>query len=218
MKTRPTLPTLIFLLYISILGCKDTTEKNVPENFDYGRVENNTYINEFFDLKIPVNPNWYLLDSEQMDRINEMGAQIVGGDNQELTSSIKASQVNTASLLMLYRHELGANVPYNHSIIIAAENIKNFPGVERGTEYLREALTLIKQSDIDIRLLESKTEQTISGVDFDAMTIAMNFPETQIFQDYLCIIKNGFALSFALSFVNDTQKEELYAVLNAMEF
>src|ERR1041385_3488753 len=93
---------LFFLLAIILLGCNNSN--NIPENFDYGKVENGAYKNNFFDLELPIPAGWNVQSKEQNDKIGEEGRKIIGEHNKELSEKIKADEVNSATLLAVFKY------------------------------------------------------------------------------------------------------------------
>lgn len=101
---------LILLLTIHFLGC--TTQKE-PNDFDYGKIEGNKYINSYFDFEITIPTKWIVQSSEQYDKLAEIGKDLMAGDDTKMKTIIEASQVNTANLLAVYQYEQSATVEYN---------------------------------------------------------------------------------------------------------
>lgn len=139
---------IIYLLIVTILFSCSNQNKKLPDNFDFGKTENGSYKNDYFDMKVLFNPNWIVQDKQEMNNLAKIGNDLVFGDDENLKSMVKASQVNTAYLLAVFKHEVGAAVEYNPSFMIVAENTKNFPGIKNGEDYLFHAKNLLKQTQI----------------------------------------------------------------------
>lgn len=58
----------LFLL-ITLISCGGTPKKNIPVEFDYGKIERNTYLNSFFSLEIPFDSAWYIQSQEEMNKM-----------------------------------------------------------------------------------------------------------------------------------------------------
>src|ERR1044072_4927833 len=85
---------LVAVLLTVIAGCKQK-----PKNFDYGKIENGVYTNNYFDFEIPVPPTWAVQNKEQVQKLQKTGEELISGKDKELGAKIKAAEVTTAILL-----------------------------------------------------------------------------------------------------------------------
>ena len=206
----------IFLLLIIIASCNN---QGKPKDFDYGRVENNQYINSFFDVKMTVPAGWIIQTKEQMDNLSKVGKELVTGDNSKMKAALKASEINTANLLSVFQYEVGSAVDYNPSLMLIAENIKHAPGIKTGKDYLFQTRKLLEQSQLKYDRLDTEsTKEVINGMEFYKMNAEINYMGLTIKQIYYTTILNGFSFNVILSFINDQQKSELAEALNSMKF
>ncbi len=207
---------LLIILSTIITSCKTNSK---PENFDYGKVENHIYRNAFFNLKISLPPEWIVQTKEQTEELVKKGSDLVTGDNNNLKAIIKASEVNSAYLLTLFKHEVGAAVNYNPGLILIAENLKQFPGIKNGADYLFHTRKFLKQSQIQYNNIDDNFEKVkISNQEFYKMDLDLNHGNLNIKQSYYSTIKNGFSINFILSYINNEQKKELEEILNTLIF
>jgi len=215
MKTRFLLSGIMFF-YIIILGCSGQ-ESQVK--FDFGSVENNTYTNSYFNFKMSLPTDWTLQSHEETEDIMKEGRKLVAGDDKNLESAIKAAEINTAHLLVIYQYEMGAAVDYNPSLMLIAENLKNAPGIKTGADYLFHARKLLSQSQIQYDHLDEKFEQIdINGMIFYLMNTNINYLGYDIKQKYYSTIYKDFSLNMIISYVYDEQKTELEQSINSMMF
>lgn len=207
---------LLILLVLFLAACAG---EDKPKGFDYGKVENDKYVNTYFGFEIDVPENWAVQDQEQVDALNDMGSELVAGDDEGMKAVLEASKVNVANLLVAYEHELGAMVDFNPSIIIVAENIKNYPGIKTGKEYLFNAKKLLLQSQLQYDYIDDDfKKETIDGVDFYIMNSEANYAGLSINQTYYSTVMNGFSLSFIYTFNNDEQEKQLSETLHSLDF
>ena len=198
---------LTILLILNGVSCK--TQDN-PMDFDYGRVESNKYVNSYFGFEIKLPIDWIIQSKEQLANTFETGKKLVAGDDSNMKAVIKASEVNTANLLAVNQYPKGAAVEYNPSIVIIAENVKNAPGIIKGSDYLFHARRLMMQSQFKYDYLDEQFEkEIISGIDFYKMNAGIKYLGLDIKQVYYTTVLKGFSLSIIISFNNDKQKEEL---------
>ncbi|MCD4773736.1 MAG: hypothetical protein K8R41_10185 [Bacteroidales bacterium] len=208
---------LLAILFISlfIFGCNS---QNV-EGFDYGRVENNKYLNSFFDFEISIPPTWVVQTKEQTDNLVEVGENLIAGDDENMKAIIKASEINSANLLVVFKYEVGSPVEYNPSFVLIAENLKNAPGVKKGSDYLFHARKLLLQSQVQHDYIDEEfKKEIINNQEFYLMNSSINYAGFNIKQVYYTTIKNGFSVNAIITYVNEEQKNELEKVINSLIF
>ena len=203
------------LIVLLIFACKK--EVNMPLSFDYGSIENGVYNNTFFKFKLPINPEWYVLDNEEADAVYKIGNDIVAGDDESLKKSLLAADVNLAKLVTAFREKPGTNYTYNPSLIINAENLKSAPLVKTTAQYLALAKGLLNQTDMQLKYIEEQDKVKIGSQDFAFVKLENSFDGIVVTQDYYCTLKNGFALLFIMSYVDDTGKADVYNMFDNLK-
>ena len=110
-------------------------DKPVSEEIGYGKVENNVYTNEYFNVAITLPEDWSLQSKESTEELMKQGSEIIAGDNKTLKASIKASEKQSLPLFTLFKYEQGTPVEFNPSLICMAEKVKHQPGIKNGSDY-----------------------------------------------------------------------------------
>jgi hypothetical protein len=206
----------IILFTIVTAGCAADSEQ---DNFDYGRVEDGIYFNNYFNFTIDLPAGWVVQSQEQTQKIADMGKNLVAGDDEKLKAAIEATEVNTANLLAVFQYELGAAVQYNPNFMIVAENIKNSPGVKNGSDYLFHSKKLLSQGQFKYDYLSENFEnEKISGKEFYKMDAQLNYMGLEIKQVFYSTVLKGFSFNIIVSYVSDEQKEVLTEAINTMSF
>jgi hypothetical protein len=207
----------IFVLFVFITAAN--YGQNQPKDFDYGKVENNRYVNSYFAFEIPVPADWFIQSKEKTENMAQLGKDMVAGDDAKMKAVFKASEINTALLLTVFKYEPGSPVEYNPCISLLAENISTYPGIKTGSDYLYQASRILAQSQIKYDYIDKNFEkEVISGTDFYTMHTEMNYLGVRIKQIYFSTIIKGFSFDVIISYVNDEQKKELLSLTNAMKF
>ncbi len=208
---------ILILLAFIITSCKTN---GAPENFDYGKVENNIYSNSFFNLKMTLPSDWLVQSKEQNDKLMKLGQEMIAGDNENLKTAIKASEINTANLLTLFKNEVGSTTEYNPSIVLVTENLRIAPNITSGKDYLVQAKKTLKQTQIKYNNIDDDKikKVTINNQELYVMSLSLDYMNLIIKQDYYSIIKNGFAINLIISYVTEEQKQELKNILNTLKF
>jgi len=146
----------ITLLTVLTLSCSPNGK---PIKFDYGKIENNKYINSFFGFEMELPPNWVVQTKEQMENLSKMGKELVAGDDENMKAVINASEINSANLLAVFKYEVGAVVDYNPNLMLVAENLKNTPGIKTGSDYLFQSRRFLKQSQIQYDYIDEEFQK-----------------------------------------------------------
>ncbi len=203
----------------SIIGSTtcSSQEKRLGDNFDYGKVKNDTYQNDYFEMEITFNPNWVIQDKQQMNQLIETGKDMLAGEDETLQAVIEASMVKTAYLFTIFKHEVGAPVESNPSFMAVAENTSSLPGIKKGEDYLFHAKKLIQQSQLDYYFEKDFYETTIGNMKFDVMEAKLDYMNKTIVQEYISTVTKGFSLTFIVSYTNEAEKSELYSILDKIK-
>jgi len=206
----------LFILTVLITSCNPSGK---PKNFDYGHIENNKYLNSFFGLELSLPDNWIVQTKEQTENLTKIGKDFVAGDDKNLKAIINASEINSANLLAVFQYEVGAAVDYNPSFMLVAENLKNYPGIKTGSDYLFQSRKLLQQSQIHYSHLDDGFEkEIINNLEFYTMNCTIDYMGLSIKQRYYSTIINGFCLSEIISYTDDKQKSNLEKIIHSMNF
>lgn len=217
MKSNYLLPVLAFLTVL-IFSCGPNGDGK-PTGFDYGHVENSTYVNSFFGVELKLPTDWIVQSKEEIDKMAETGKDVIAGDNKSLKAAIDAAEINTANLLSVFKYEVGTAVEFNPNFMLVAENLKHAPGIKNGSDYLFQSRKILKQSQIQYESIDENFEKVmLNGHEFYTMNTLIDYMGVKIQQRYYSTIQNGFCLSAIISYTGDEQKKELEALINSLEF
>lgn len=208
---------LIYIFTALILFSCSVSDQKTPRNFDFGKTENGTYTNDYFNMKILFDSTWTIQDQRQMNDLVDQKSDLVIGDNKNLKAAIKSSKVNTGYLLNLSKYELGAPVEYNPSFLITAENTKNYPGIKSGKDYLFHAKKTLQQTQLDYSCEKPIYEKVISNTTFHVMEVELDYMRKLIIQEYFSTVTKGFSLTFVISYTTEEEKSELYQILDGIK-
>ena len=201
------------IVLLTIAGCKQQ-----PKNFDYGKIENGVYANNYFDFEIPVPSNWAVQNKEQVQQLQKNGEELVSGNNKELGAKIKAADIRTAILLTVFKNKTDAVTDkFNSSFIILSENLGGMP-IKKGSDYLAHAKEIMQQSNMSYQFAPNFSTEKIGNKEFDRMDVSLNGQAQNVQQSYYSIIDRGFALSMIISYADDEQKAELKNIISKIKF
>jgi len=216
------------LLVVFLYGCKNESNKsnssssiNEKENwegkFDFGEYGDGFYYNEMFNLKINYDTTWNLQSREELINIAGLGEKLIVGDDPKMKIIIEAGKINVAYLFGMFKHEIGAAVDFNPSMLVLAENTKNAPGVKTGKDYLFHTKRLLKMSNLNADIKMDIGEKKIGSKTFATMQSEMMQLGVKIIQEYFFIVENKFALGFILSYNDESQRNELFEMMEKVE-
>ena len=206
--------TLVLILALAT-SCK-TEAPGIPESFDYGKVVNGVYSNDYFNMRVPFDDSWDVQSEEERKEISDLGKELV--EDEDLKRALDASSINNASLFSAYKYEVGSNLGYNPSISIIAENISQFPQIKHGSEYLKEAQKLMAQMQMDYTFNFVDTSKNIGHHSFDIMEVDVDYLGNSFHQQYMATITKGFCLLLVISYDTDEQRKELEALVDDIVF
>ena len=215
MKTYIQFVTLSLLFTVSF-GCKTDGGQS---GFDYGKVENGKYVNAFFDFEMTIPVGWSVQSREQTENLSKIGKDMLTGGDENMKTAIDASQISSANLLAVFKHDLRTAVQYNPNIMVIVENLKNAPDIKTGADYLTNTRNFLKQSQMKHDHIDEAFQQkTIGGAEFYVMNVVVNYGGIQIHQTYYATIQKGFGLVATIAYLNDNEKIELQKAVNSMSF
>ncbi|WP_299777765.1 hypothetical protein [uncultured Formosa sp.] len=199
-----------------VISCKKEV-KNLPEDFDFGEVKDNTYSNPYFGLTFEYPADWTQQSKHNIKAVTDKGEKYLARENTKMGSILKASQINTAYLFSLFRYPIKETKTYNASLSVIAENVSGTPNIKRGRDYLFNSKELLKQTPAQYQFEDNIDTKAIDGETFDIMRAKATYGAYNVQQEFYCVVRYGFSLSFILSYTNETEKAALHEILNSIK-
>ncbi|VBB43521.1 conserved exported hypothetical protein [uncultured Paludibacter sp.] len=209
---------IIFLsiLTFAIFSCQKSGK---PENFDYGTVNKDVYSNSFFHFQMSLPERWNVLSQKDADEQQQKGMEVVAGKSNEMKKAIKVSEINTANLLSAFQYPFEVAIGFNPSLIVVAEKVSQTPSIKSANDYLLQSRKVLEQTSISFDSINNQLfTESISGKMFSKMDVVIDGAESKVYQTYYCVLSEGFAISFILSYVNDEQKNILLNSVKSIKF
>ncbi|MBS3914210.1 MAG: hypothetical protein KG003_06900 [Bacteroidetes bacterium] len=207
----------LWISFFAFVAVSCNPKKQVP--FDYGNVVNNIYKNNFFQFKLQVPHGWKVLSKDEKKKLSEKGRDYITQGNEGMKDAFKASEINTANLLSIFRYEVNPEEEYNCNFIIMAENLKNNPKIKNGEDYLYVTKQVIQKTNIQISSADSKFEKVkLGGRDFFRMNMTLSVMGMEIQQSYFALLDQGFALGMVMSYVTESDKKLLDDCIHSVTF
>jgi hypothetical protein len=193
--------------------------RETAEQIDVGTFEGSMYRNKYLGFRLWIPPDWSIQDRQAQKEIKDKGVQVVAGDDKNRQAVLRASEAQSISLLMAFKHPLGAPVAFNPVIACTAESVSHLPGVRTGGDYLFHVRRVLEGSQIKHSFPHEVHATTIGGAEFYAMlTEAALSPQLVVKQDYYTTIRKGYAITLILSYATTEDKVELCNMLDTIAF
>lgn len=190
-----------------------------PLTFDYGKTANGLYTNSYFNMTMPYDTSWFVQEKDAMNKLVLENSEMIFNDDQLTNKQLEASMINTAYLFTIFNYEVGAPVDFNPSLIVMAENLKNYPGIETGKDYLYHSKKLLKNSKINYTFGNDSVDIVkIGNEKFHRLRAYIETPDVTISQHYMCRITKGFSLAFIISYASPEKKLALETMLGKVQF
>lgn len=209
---------VFFFLLLTALGCNQS--RKIPQDFDYGGIENGVYTNKFFGFEIPVPGSWFVQNKEQVQQLQKKGDDYIAKKDSALASKVKAGEVSSAVLLTVFKKSVGDTTSgdFNSSFMILVENVGTISAVKNGNAYLARAKTLMQQSGALYKFPSDIYKEKIGNKEFYGMDIILTINGMDLKQSYFSMVDKGFALSMIISYESDEQHKELKNIINNIKF
>jgi len=211
--------SLTFLLLLLVISCQQPGK--IPENFDYGKVENNVYKNQYFHFQLPVPADWAVQNKEEIDKMMKQGSEYINEHSKDknMDKAIQASAVTTATLLTVFKNKTDSVTgEFNSSFMIIAENLGSRSGVRSGKDYLMAAKKLMEKSGIAYQFPNDFQFDKIGNRKFDVMPVSITTNGLDVGQVYYATVEKNFAISVIISFAGDEQKNQLVNIIDKIKF
>ena len=213
-RTKLLCTAQIIVLAVLLIGCG----KKANDEIDFGAFNNSVYTNNYFGLTVTIPADWSIQDQEAQRRIMKLGGKMVAGDDKNLKSLMKASELKTVNLFAAFEYPAGTPVAFNPSIMALAEKVSQLPGIKRGKDYLFFARQILESGQMQVSFPKEIYTERLGGVDFDVMDLELSVREITIKEKYYAAIIKGYALSFIVAFTNDEEESSDQKILNTVTF
>ncbi len=207
--------SLFLLCFITNANADNSKIKSEKFPFNYGKMEDTVYANPFFGFKMSVPSAWVVQNKSQIAYVISKGKDAVEFKEETTNKAIKDLDVSSMTLIMLSKHELGAPVEFNPSLMIMAEDVSMYPGVKIGSDYLFQLKRQFKNSNLNFTVSEEYGNTELSGNKFDILECSKEGTNTHL--DYICSIQKRFAFAFIITYSNEDEKNELMDIVRTTQ-
>lgn len=203
---------LLFSMVAILLGGCHLFEHD--RDFDYGRVQQSVYKNDFFAMSIKLPPGWRVQTKSQLDSIHLRKAEsfILPGH------TVKASEVTSATLLTVCKFGSDTFFDFNPTMSIQVERIGQQSGTKSARDYLASAQRMLKRSPMHYEMIDSISREVIGGRLFYRLRAQVSKGQLDIAQDFYSILADGFSFNFILTSSNEEDWQQLRQIISTADF
>ncbi|HBS12820.1 MAG TPA: hypothetical protein DEO36_09805 [Flavobacteriaceae bacterium] len=207
-----------YILVIAFITLTTSCQRSIPDNFDYGSIENNTYKNKFFGMTLEIPDGWDVQsNAEQEALIKEAQVDL---DNKEFDKMLKTADITSASLLMVSQFDTQSHTDsevLNSNFNFTAENI-GLTSIKDGKDYLDTLRKAMIEAQMPIKADEDTKSIEVDGQTFYYFDAVMTMNGMDIKQRYMATVMNGFSLIYVATYGTEEQLEKLMDVLKTTQF
>jgi len=208
--------TLVFLFFVIVCSSGCNNSRKIPKDFDYGSWTGPTYKNDFFGFSITIPKDWYIAEKEEMKAIMKDGFEELQNANlsneKEIKKVAKIAEITTANLFAVMRYseeEALEKEDFNPNI---ASLVEKLPAKMDRAQYVKIARHTLSEA-IPNLVVKSETNKMVGGQEFVSLEMEFEMYGIPIYQEQLICLKNGFAVYFCLTWLDDSDKKQLDAIM-----
>jgi len=180
-------------------------------------VEPGSYTNHFFGFTMQFPDSWAIADQSTTQAVQDMGLDMIAGGDEAFRDMAEASLVQTYNLLTISPYPLGAPVESNPNLIVLAEPVSAFPGIQTGEDYMFHLRQMMEMGQMPYTIQRDPYPVDLGGQTFYRLDTTFDVYNISVRQSYLTTINSGFALTLILSGF-EPDMEQLEAVAQSMQF
>ncbi len=215
MSIRKSFGACLAVLAISVLASSCSKKE---EKIDLGTLTGPLYKNDYFRLTVKIPETWQVQDNETKKKLMAQGSKVVAGENIKLKDTLDASALDSVNLLTVFQYPMGASVSYNPAFLLMADKIVQYPGINRGSDYLLSARAIMESSKMIASFVGGISSEGVGGVSFDTMVAQIKTPTLLVTQKYYATIKKGYALVIIVSYSTDKELQALNSFVQSIRF
>lgn len=203
---------LLLLTIIPLFFCCESNAKKSTDYFNRGYIEDNTYYNSFFNLKLPLPKNWHIMNDGELELLAESSALI---KNEKIEKHESEDFIDN-TLISIFKYGLLDAQTYNYNFTLLANKII---GVKNGKEAVNELTKILKQQNPNIQITHDDSKAYNFGgktfFSFDAEQYLFN---QLIKQSFYITVYRSYAISIVLTYQTNEQKKELAKFIKNISF
>lgn len=202
---------VLLMLLISPLVAADDSALTVVKG-------NNLYVNKYLGMQITKPADWYAQSAEEMIMLQNRGKDALAGDDKAFKAMLESSMESNLPVFGFFRYPPGTPGKLNQSVMSAAENIKLYPGIKSGCDYLFHAKQIISKGQIPYTFTEGCQETMFGKQKMGYIDATADIGGRKIMQRYYSTIIGNHAVSVIETYFDEDSKRSVNQVVKTLEF
>lgn len=208
---------VLALSALLLTGCGDS-KQDVINEIGFGEVVDDTYTNTYFRVTVPIPEDWHAQDRKSIEEMEDLGGDLIAGDNASMRASLDAAEQNTLTLLSVFEQPIGAPVMFNPSVSIVAEKVSQFPGIKTADDYIFHSKKVLEQAAIPYTFSKDNYDEEVGGISFRVLEAKASMQGINLTQHFYATKIKDYMFVIVASHTNDKQAQSLKDILAGITF
>lgn len=204
----------IIIILLSVISCSNDAKESALTVNSNG----NNYENNFFGISVVKPEGWYAQSAKETILLQQKGASIIANDDKSMEALIEAAMKSSVPIFGFFEYPPGTPGKLNANILSVAENIKVYPGIKKGCDYIALVKDLLAKSKLKYEFSEKCLSKNISGKEFGYIDASTDIGKQKVHQRYYANVSNGYAYSIVQTFYDDESRKKVISVLSTVRF
>jgi hypothetical protein len=209
-----------FLIIIIFLSCCSSNNPNQEENYPFeGKIENRTYINDFFSMRLPIEDVWKILNETDIQKSLDVRKELMNSLGKPFSEE-EFARLEMEHLILLILTQ-GNNPQDMPTIMVSYQPITQNLVVKDELSYLAGYKEKVKTQyeSLGMDFSFSKVEDVeINNLKFKSSLTSIKYEESfQAYQRIYCSIQGKHFLNITINYSNETELAQIENQLNQIE-
>jgi hypothetical protein len=188
-------------------------------SIDSGRLEDDTYSNDFFGFSFSVKQGWVALDAATRKVVMEAGREVMQeGVAPKKKAQLDAAMGRTDILISVSKYDVNTPRPeFNAMMMCMAERVPTAV-IKTGRDYVAAALRALNETAAKAELVGRARDVTLGGTPFTVADVKLTVGPRVIAQRYYVRLMKGYALAFSYTYLDEEDLGALDEMLKTVRF
>jgi len=183
-----------------------------PDEF-LGVLDNNTYRNDFFGFEVALPEDWHQYDPEEIEAVKKIGLESFKTNKEKFDKAFADAAKKEMIVLAVANTKNSGGRGINLMLGITRQ-----PSLSISSEQVLIASKKFFLNNAKIKLLKDVQTLDIAGQQFSTISFEISLGGRTVFQKLLTTMRRGYALSFVMTYLDDSDLRSLEKVVNTIKF
>ena len=195
MRTLFTLALSLFLFACSGEQPPAQAQKQTPQVIT-SNTGGNQYHNAFFGVRVEKPEGWYSQPPEETIALQQRGTAALANEEEGMKAMIEASLQQSTPIFGFFEVPPGTPERLNPNVMSVAENLKGFPGIASGCDYLAQVRSLLEQGRMQYQFSPDCETRQLGGRELSMIEGRLEMAGVNITQRYYALLRDEYAIAF----------------------